>query len=378
MIDFSTLLAANNVLSKEGSRFYSRKRGNVPVIKFFAWELRCLEIIVESIVLKNKLFTPAAVDVNSMSNGVFNLGKMLIDEDILKEVTEQEVSFEEVLKELSYLIENSNGGTKNFLWDVSKHLMENVPKYSLHPEVLSFGWNMTIGRDLLRSEDLIYYKLVPDDKYKYELDKYDYAFEYMLKSFLYDLIAKHIGVSYCPHPARVPFLEAWGLIAIDKIDVSRAVLDSISTFRKEAYMEANMTCQSIPPLFSYLLRQSRSPEDLMKNAINLRNSKPCRQFRDKCTQIEEKLLQGNGGLELNTYITQINKILDLLSKELGFKSETVDSSVWIFTVPLAVPSFMFKTVNYGSHSHFNLLKDIAKLSVDTSSMEPHLERVFNS
>ena len=86
MLDFSTLFAANSVLQRKRTIFPIPYRYNYdcPVSRNFAWELRCLEIVIEAIILKNKLFMPAAVDIDSLRGSVFGLGKTLIAEGILQ------------------------------------------------------------------------------------------------------------------------------------------------------------------------------------------------------------------------------------------------------------------------------------------------------
>ena len=380
ILDFSTLFAANSVLQRKRTISSSpfRYNYNCPVSRDFAWELRCLEIVIEAIILKNRLFMPAAVDIDSLRGSAFGLGKTLIGDGILQARTKNDVAIESVMDELSYLVDRVTGARK-FLWDLSEHLMKNVPKYSLHPEVMSFQFNMTTYEDLLHADDIVQYNLAPLNEFNQDHpDKLETAFEYMIKAWLYNLIAKQMGVSYCPHPVRVPFVEAWEIVGLNRTDVAKTVFDSISTFRDKAYSSTTLQPQSIPPLFAYVLMRSNDPTELVTNAIKLRDTAPCKQLRNRCSKIEEKLHRGVGGLDLTTYIRDVNEMLDRLSKELGIESEMGQSSVWIFQAPTRIPKFLFKRYHFGSKSHFNWLKDIAKLSVDIPSMEGHLERVFRS
>jgi hypothetical protein len=381
LLDFSTLFAANTVLQRTRAIYPTPFKYNYdyPVSRNFAWELRCLEIVIEAIILRNRLFMPAAVDIKSLPESTFGFGKKLIDAEILQARTKDEVAIENIIDELSYLLDKPTRA-KNFLWDLSGHLMENVPKYSLHPEVESFQFNMTIYEDCLHADDIVHYNLAPLNEYNLDKPgKFETAFEYMIKVLFYDLIAKRMGVSYCPHPARVPFIEAWQMIEQNKIDVAKTVFDSISEFRDKAYSSVKLEPIRVPPLFAYVLVQATDTTDLVARAIRLRNAKPAKQFRIKCSDIEEKLRIGRGGLNLTSYLRDVSEMLDSLQKELGIESEKGQmglSHVWVMQAPVRIPKFMFKSYYIGSEFHLNWLKDIAKLSVDIPSMESHLERLF--
>ena len=53
-LDFSTVLAADYVLRHEIPRIYTEYDPKYSTAKNFGWELHCLEILIESIVLRDK------------------------------------------------------------------------------------------------------------------------------------------------------------------------------------------------------------------------------------------------------------------------------------------------------------------------------------
>ncbi len=98
---------------------------------------------------------------------------------------------------------------------------------------------------------------------------------------------------------------------------------------------------------------------------------------DNQEELNKKLDSGMGGVDTAQYFSKLKKMITNLSKEIGIKEGEMHSSIWIFTVPIQIPGFFYKTKYHGKERHFNWLKNIAKKAADVTCPAEHIERIFS-
>jgi hypothetical protein len=128
----------------------------------------------------------------------------------------------------------------------------------------------------------------------------------------------------------------------------------------------------VPPIFSAILREANSPEDIVTIAMQMRESPSAREYRD--------WIQSSYGANRGLKAVEAQRELDALKKrlrlELGLEEKLVGIGLWKFTYNAKLPRWLFKSFYVGSRRRYQFIRDIAKLSLDVMRQESELIRIF--
>lgn len=196
-----------------------------------------------------------------------------------------------------------------------------------------------------------------------------YKLNYKHKSLLvsgyrYVLQANELGYNYLPHPERAKFLLKSGVFTKG---FNRQEYIKILDKEVEKYMEEvnnlcgnNLLDTKFPVLYEFIAKETSSPQEQFKYAIELRNNKDVVKFRESVNQIEE-LLQNGNILELKKSLDCTKKICDDITTDLYKKPLS-------FSVSLGLSPSINITLNPKNNRtksilHTTFLYDITKFAV---------------
>ncbi len=369
LLDGSTLAAIATFMEGVRSSGLHRKLvKDVPLKNQFAWELDCLALLVDTLVLRRHLVLPVKPEVT----GVFKALSPLLSHDCVRFLPYEAKLHIPVLKDLEdlYKVFPEVAGR---LWNFTDTLYE-IPEYSLRPEIRSYMWNYTIVGDTLPDECLRTYRLLP--KTFFGQGDREWSYEYYLKGIYYDLVARSVGADYAPHPARAPFMVAFDHALHPTSSVAPAILKTLSDFVTQLPDPLNVGGLAVPPLLAYVLTRARSREEILEIMLALRDNPLCAEFRETIENAAAAMTAGTNRLNMAQYCSELQRMLDNLKRELGLHDAKAEVHVWLFKVPIRLPNFLYKTVHVGKLAHLNWLRDIAKTLASHSSIEARLQHLF--
>lgn len=186
----------------------------------------------------------------------------------------------------------------------------------------------------------------------------------LFSGYRYVLQANELGYNYLPHPERAQFLLKSGVFTNS---FNRQVyIDILDKEVKKYVEEVNNLCGNnlldtkFPVLYEFIAKETSSPQEQFKYAIELRNNKDVVKFRESVNQIEE-LLQNGNILELKRSLDCTKEICDVITTDL-YKTH-LSFSVSLGLSPAINITLNPKNNRTKSILHTTFLYDITKFAV---------------
>jgi hypothetical protein len=202
---------------------------------------------------------------------------------------------------------------------------------------------------------------------------------FFLRGLLYNDIAKAKGIPYRPHPARSFIAMCDGLWAVGisreyalaPIKFVMNLHDEIAKFENEG-QDFQLFDLGLPPVFSAVLRECNSPQEIPQIALEIRNGGAARNFREWIASS----YSAEKGLEVVKAQRELQELRRRLRLELGLDEKTVNVGLWKFSFPVRIPPWLLRPLYVGPRRHLQFIRELARASLDVMNQEKELLRVF--
>ncbi len=372
LFDLSSLYAVNALMSSEMQRDrHGYSSVGDAILRECAWELKCLESLVESVILCDGLFLPSKPPEDSLCAPM----RQLLSERSIRILPYEWKTERECLGRFAEWL-SAEADTREVLASLVGRLSKDLCRRRDQLEVYTGRFALTPYCDTLTREQIVRHQ-IEAEVHAGDGERGATSHAYYLKALYYDHVARAKGLSYCPHPARIPMLlfMGWRVEDTQCRPVART-FDRIESFASEVG-DGSLQRTILPPLFTYVLRSAKRRDDILARAVELRHSKPCVHFRGRMRQQAMSLEEGSGGVDLAAYGRSVGRMLENLGRELGLEDSEVTSDVWLFRVPVGVPRILYRQYFVGSQKHFSWLKEVATTYVDTTDISGILGHLFD-
>jgi hypothetical protein len=207
-------------------------------------------------------------------------------------------------------------------------------------------------------------------------------------AYYYDRLAAHAGVAYAPHPLRAPFVEYRPSGELGPVEVVRRMEERraenvhlakrtiAGTFRGGE----NIVEVRLPLFLATVLAESAEPEDVIAQALHLRDSSPARRLRAWFAETGELSRSGDLGVDrLAVRVQKLEKELDTWwspgSRRPGRK---IAIGLTVGPATIQAQDISLPLLRFGRRRPrtFRLLYDLAQISRDNLSLAPQLGRVL--
>ena len=364
LIDNSTFISAATLLQTVNPRMPHGKI-SWDILPYYHAHLVCLGTVIESIILLDDVYTPTQIICSSEEWKIDDL----YTKKIIKPISLEQKQSKNVLVKFRHATARNRWKA---LKDLSKRLVEEGKDYSVYGAVISDHHDMTICADRVEKNQLVNYAFNPGLS-----DKWEVTFSYYLKAIYYDFLSQNCDLAYMPHPARVPFLVAWGGGRLQNKPLSKSVFNEIKKFKLNLYEDIDIAYVELPPIFEYILSNSETTNDILSQALEFRSNSSCVRFRKYMRQLTDDLALGNSGTKFAKYMRDLRAMISDLSVELGLDSSEVELTVaGVVQKQFKLPSFLNKSLYFNPNRlHFNWLQSITRASLDFIGTEK-LNKLF--
>jgi hypothetical protein len=208
---------------------------------------------------------------------------------------------------------------------------------------------------------------------------------FAFRGFYYQKLAHLFSISYSPHTWRTNIINfdiGFDSSERTSIDFARYLEKNIAEIRRELATNLNAEFNTksfrveIPVIASYIANQCDRREDLLRVAIEIRNSNSAKAFRAWIRDIQTSIRNQEELTKINRAYSDLELVISDVRKELGLLDKGEMEQVKIqLGVPVAsveipvdveygLPDWMRSLFHRRTHLIF--LKDIAKKSVNLS------------
>jgi len=204
---------------------------------------------------------------------------------------------------------------------------------------------------------------------------------FLIRGLLYSEIAKVEKVPYHPHPARSLMVMSDGLWSHGvSRNYAEIPVNYVTNMRAEVAEAKNADLQQhlfelrIPPVFASVLRECKTPDDIAKVAIQMRNSSSAKAFRAWMSSVSAS----GSGLKIVQMTHDLEDLKKKMKLEFGMESESVNVGLWLFGFKARIPTWAQKCFYLQSDNHLRFLRDLYRSSLDVISLEGQLLRIFSA
>lgn len=156
-------------------------------------------------------------------------------------------------------------------------------------------------------------------------------------------MAQYLKVNYCPHPLRneiwkgkkfVPLIAKDVISYFDKNVRQKSIEESVKIF-PSLNIDIN-----VPVLYKYVLKNTKSNDDLFNKALEIRGMKEVKEFRKFCVELEQAYIsQDNNKFSKARDLIQeaANDWRESISKPKSTKRITIKDPFGIVSTDLYIP-----------------------------------------
>lgn len=408
LFDLTTIVSANNALNCQSASYpkstinpYTNLLNGVssnqdsPI-----WlEMSSLSDLIEAIIIHDKIVVFDIFENDRIldrgryqTTDSFDLFSSLMSLGIVEKISIPNSRAEQVIEWIKHM-EKDDDFVENLLESFFKILKQpfynNIPDLFSHSQtVYKFDgesvWNNIKEqinlRKFARKYKRMKKKLGFDPKLKFTDFFYpEDIFAFLIRGILYNELSKSEGYIYHPHPARSMLALSDGLFYNGVIDnPAKIPINFISDIRNEVAKNQNSELKNnlfeldIPPVFAKVLKEAKSPKDILNNAIELRNSKSAKAYRKWI----EEMYGNNEGLKAIEVQRQLRQLKDKMSLEFGLSDQSYELNLWIFVFYLKFPHWSQKVFQYNIKSHIQFVRNLYHSSLNVMNLENELIRIF--
>ncbi len=199
----------------------------------------------------------------------------------------------------------------------------------------------------------------------------------------YDLLSRHIEIPYVPHCLRSPVFMLMGQpeksVALNMVNYALEVVENTSSdYRNDLNEFTGYYSFFVPIILSAILKQVLSPSDIIRVALQMRNSKEAVQFRKALSEASLEWQQGN-----NKKAALLKKDIDLLSTKLISKLESNNSTnitVSILGIGVPIPANLITIKDWfivKRKPHLRFLQSLYNETIGIATISDLIEKVFD-
>jgi hypothetical protein len=203
----------------------------------------------------------------------------------------------------------------------------------------------------------------------------------------YKQLSEYSGLPYFPHPLRSPLI-AFEIVAA-KIGLPKTLEKIMSIIESNRLRKAQYVNEffkkeiiqlRVPFFLALVMQKAKSPREIFKMAVELRENKNARAFRAWFSNVNKQIESGNFGIKkLEREIKEIQSVLDEWSATNSSSNESLSVGININIGPLSISQKTFPRV-YLSHitrpRHLRFLQSLMKISDLTPRFDSLIDKVF--
>lgn len=195
-------------------------------------------------------------------------------------------------------------------------------------------------------------------------------------AIFYEAIASVLNIPYLPHAFRAPFCiyDSWASKAVKGVTYSPIQL--LESKRNKNANELNQffgeqICDIVlPGLLAMILSQSSSPNDILKNTLNVASSERVKKYRKFIHSVVDDLKEGKL-MEAHKKIDKIRNYIEMFDNAPPYKVN--------FTLSIS-PSISFpipnSTKDFLSKNRFLFIKDVWTSLAEVTTIQRDINRIW--
>ncbi|MFD2422718.1 hypothetical protein [Amycolatopsis pigmentata] len=296
------------------------------------------------------------------------------------------------------------------------HLMDNAEKNTRNRAGIlarlltagGRGWGKSTTKAARRERELDYQSDVDITLHPFDLTQVESGDFYekvtagldlvrnIAATYYYDRLAAHAKSAYAPHPLRVRFVEYRAPDELSPADLVRRMEERrAGNVRSARQKIARTSCGGedlvevrLPLFLAAVLTESAEPEDVVAQALHLRDSPPARRLRAWFEETGELCRSGGLGIDqLTARVQELEKALDTWwssgqrhDPKATIGKITIGLTAWPPAIQAQAQDVSLVLPRLGRRRPrtFRLLYDLAQISRDNLSLAPELGRVLGS
>lgn len=208
-------------------------------------------------------------------------------------------------------------------------------------------------------------------------------------AYYYDQLAAYAKASYAPHPLRVRFVEYRATDELSPAELVRRMEERRAENVRSARQKITRTFRGggditevkLPFFLATALTESAEPEDVIAQALQLRNSYPARRLRAWFEETGELSRSGDLGVDqLVARVQELEKALDTWWSPGQRRHGKINISLSVGPAAVQAQNVSIPLIPLGKRPPrtFRLLYDMAHLSRSNLSLAPQLGRVLGT